>query len=69
LLRLKFLRITRGLRQKQLAVLVGVPRPYVSLIENGVRNPNAEELAALGRIFNCPPATLLDHVVDPQAGR
>ena len=69
LLRLKFLRITRGLRQEQIAVLIGIPRPHVSQIENGVRNPNPQELSAFGRIFNCSPDRLLDHIVDAEVGR
>jgi transcriptional regulator with XRE-family HTH domain len=53
LLRLKFLRMSRGLHQQQIATLINVPRPYVSNFENGVRNPTPKQLAALARVFNC----------------
>lgn len=62
--RLKFLRLTRGLRQEQVAAIIAVPRPHISQFENGVRNPNGRQLTALARLFNCPPDQLLDHVMD-----
>jgi transcriptional regulator with XRE-family HTH domain len=65
LLRLKFLRMSRGLRQEQIAALCRIPRPHVSQIENGVRNPNPRELAALARVFHCPPEHLLDRISEP----
>lgn len=64
MLRLKFLRMSRGLRQEQIADLLDIPRPHVSQIENGVRNPRPRDLAALGRIFNCDPARLFEHVTE-----
>lgn len=67
--RLKFLRITRGLRQAQVATRLGIPRPHVSQIENGMRNPTARQLATLARIFNCPADTLMEHVVDAEVPR
>jgi transcriptional regulator with XRE-family HTH domain len=64
LLRLKLLRLSRGLRQEQVATFLGVPRPHVSEIENGVRNPSARELAGLARLFDCAAEKLLDPVID-----
>jgi transcriptional regulator with XRE-family HTH domain len=57
--RLKFLRQARGLRQHQIADFLKIPRPHVSQIENGVRNPTSAQLNALARFFNCPANTLL----------
>lgn len=63
-LRLKFLRIARKLSQHQLAAATGyvVRQPDLSLIESGRANPTEQELAALSRVLNCPPAHLLEHV-------
>jgi transcriptional regulator with XRE-family HTH domain len=62
LLRIKFLRLSRGLTQDQVAEHLGICRPHVSLIENGRLNPNAEELAALVRLFQCPADRLMQRI-------
>ena len=61
MLRIKFLRMARGLRQHQIAKKLAIPRPHVSQIENGVRNPN-KQLAALSRVFGCPADKLFEHI-------
>jgi transcriptional regulator with XRE-family HTH domain len=68
-LRIKFLRLSRDLRQEQIATLLGVPRPHISQIENGVRNPTADQLAALVRVFQCPADKLMEHVHDVEVSR
>ena len=67
MLRLKFLRQSRGIRQQQIAALLQIPRPHVSQIENGVRNPTTAQLNALARFFNCPVEKLLLPMVDAEA--
>lgn len=62
MLRIKFLRQSRGLRQHQVADYLHIPRPHVSQIENGVRNPTTVQLNALARFFNCPAHELLQRV-------
>jgi transcriptional regulator with XRE-family HTH domain len=64
MLRLKFLRLARGLRQHQVAELTGIPRPHYSQIENGIRNPRPAQLAELARVFQCSESALLEVVVE-----
>ncbi len=64
LLRIKFLRLTLGLSQKQVAKKVGVPRAYISHLENGWRNPSDRERAALARVLGCTPEQLLEPVTE-----
>lgn len=62
MLRLKFLRIERGLRQQQIADLLGVPRPHLPDLERGVRNPSPKQREAVERLFDCPADRLFTHV-------
>ena len=62
MLRLKFLRIERGLSQGQLAELTNIPRPYLSQFESGRTNPRPAEVRTLARTLGCKPGQLLDHV-------
>lgn len=64
MLRIKFLRLARGLRQHQVADLANIPRPHLSQIENGIRNPKPAQLTALAKFFNVPANTLLEQVVE-----
>jgi transcriptional regulator with XRE-family HTH domain len=64
LLRIKFLRLTHGFSQKQVAKKVGVPRAYISHLENGWRNPCDRERTALARVLGCTPEQLLEPVSD-----
>lgn len=45
--RVRILRLSKGLRQDQLAAYVGVSNKQISLIETGRRNPSVEVLKAL----------------------
>lgn len=64
MLRLKFLRLERGLSQDQLAAATGysITQPMLSQIESGRFNPTRDELTALADVLGCPTDRLLDHV-------
>ena len=55
LLRIKFLRLTLRLSQKQVAKKVGIPRQYISHLENGWRNPSDRERTVIARLLGCTP--------------
>lgn len=65
MLRLKFERLARGWRQRDVALhpeLRTYPRLFqtdICDIELGRRIPTREQLEALGRVFNLSPASLL----------
>ena len=60
--RVKFLRIDRRLSQRKVSSLIGMSQSQLSCIESGRVNPTAAELEVLGRVLNCLPERLLDHV-------
>jgi transcriptional regulator with XRE-family HTH domain len=60
----KFLRIDRGLSQRQLAALAGMTAPTLCHIENGRINPSPSELKALGAVLGCAPERVMDAVSD-----
>jgi len=51
---MKLMRTASGLRQKEIASRLGVTSNYVSLIENGKRDPSISFLRTLARILNVP---------------
>lgn len=56
---LKRLRTERGLSQLALARRSGVQAPHISMIENGLRNPNRLTLQKLALALNCQPEDLI----------
>jgi len=52
-------RAARGISQKALAERLGVSANYLSLIENGKRQPSLSLLQRVGRELEVPPAYLL----------
>ncbi len=62
MLRLKFLRLERGLSQHQLAALANVPQSDLSRIETGRGIPTDAELASLATTLRCAPNRLMDVV-------
>ena len=50
---IKKFRLSKGLTQQDLAVLLGVRQNSVSLWERGFREPPIDKLIALSKIFNC----------------
>jgi transcriptional regulator with XRE-family HTH domain len=68
LLRLKFVRINLGLRQRDVAKKTGLPKPYIVNFESGRMNPRPAELQALAKVLGVPADRLLEHVPDPADG-
>lgn len=58
----KFLRIERGLSQRQLAALTNLNQSVISQIESGRANPTERELKALARVLGCAPERVMDQV-------
>ncbi len=65
MIRLKFLRIERGLTQRELADRTQINHSQLCLIESGRLNPRPQELARLADALGCLPERLLEHVIDP----
>lgn len=53
LVRIKDLRVSNNLTQKEFSDLVGVKRTTVTMWEKGKSNPGATTLKKISRIFNC----------------
>ncbi len=51
---LKLMRTASGLKQKEVAAKLRVTQNYLSLIENGKRNPSLSILKALARVLGVP---------------
>jgi len=51
-MKIKFLRMTKGLSQKQLAEECDMTRSYLSLIENGSVNPTLDKLKSISDFLN-----------------
>lgn len=51
---LKEAREYRGFSQEDVAKVLGLPRPAISLIENGVRGLDVLELKKLAKFYKCP---------------
>ena len=58
---LKRLRTQRGWTLAELAKLTKLSKPYLSRLESGQRQPSLAALLTLGRIFDTPIRSLLDH--------
>lgn len=64
--KIKHLRSQHSLNQQKLAKVLGVPRPAISQIENGMRSVTAEELVKLSKIFSLTVDSLLDLHGEPE---
>ena len=49
-----------GIRQNDLAQLIGVSRPYLAQIENGTRNLSVVRQSAIAKALEIDPARLID---------
>ena len=58
-MRMKDLRISAGLSQKQLAELINIKRCNVTKWETGVTHPRAELLPKIAKVLNCSIDELL----------
>ena len=63
--RLKVLRAEKGIRQSELAALIGVRNTAVSMMESGSRSPSVEVLCALADYFNVSLDYLVGRSDDP----
>jgi len=61
-LRLKHLRLQRGLSQEQLGHLAELDRTYISGIERGVRNVSLSNIFRLARALHLSPHELFEHI-------
>lgn len=50
---LKTLREYRGMKQKDVAKLIGKKQPYISALESGNRRPNIDTFKEFADIYNC----------------
>ena len=66
--RIKELRISNSITQKELAKMLGVPQPIMSYYETGARIPNLEILIMLSEIFNCSIDYLVKGIKDSSEG-
>ncbi len=55
---LKKLREKRGLTQKQVAELLNVNKNYISMLENGTRNPSDKMKEKLSVVYKCSVADI-----------
>ena len=62
MLRLKVLRLARGMSQWELGRAAGLSQGRFSMIERGLVAPTSEERAALARALGAPATTLLRRV-------
>lgn len=51
--RIKKKRLELGLRQKDLALRLGITRSYVAMIESGDKIPSRIQILALSNLFGC----------------
>lgn len=63
--RLKTLRAEKGVRQSELAALIGVRNTAVSMMESGSRSPSVEVLCALAGYFDVSLDYLVGRSDDP----
>lgn len=61
-LRVRALRLERGLSQEALAAEAGIHRTYIGGIERGLRNPALKNIAALARALRVPVKDLFEGV-------
>lgn len=65
---IKLLRISSGLKQKELAAKLGVTANYMSLVESGKREPSMSLLRALSEELALPIGLFLWDTSDTVAG-
>jgi transcriptional regulator with XRE-family HTH domain len=68
MLRIRAARLFKNLEQKAIAAALGINRSYYCEIENGIRNPSADQRDRIARFFGIAPERLFDHVEGPPSG-
>jgi transcriptional regulator with XRE-family HTH domain len=64
--RSRHIRQAKGMSQRELAVSIGVPRPWITKIETGITQPTAGSLMRLAAGLGVTVAELLDSRLDPK---
>jgi transcriptional regulator with XRE-family HTH domain len=64
--RIKELRVAAGLSQQQLADMAGISKGYLSEMERGVKQINANRLEGIARALNTEPHLLILSSDDPE---
>lgn len=59
-IRIKQLRIAKGLSQEKLALEVGLDRTYITSVENGKRNISIQNLEKIWSFFKLTPGQFFD---------
>lgn len=59
-IRIKQLRIAKGLSQEKLALEVGLDRTYITGVENGKRNISIQNLEKIWSFFELTPSQFFD---------
>lgn len=59
-IRIKQLRIAKGLSQEKLALEVGLDRTYITSVENGKRNISIQNLEKIWTLFELTPSQFFD---------
>lgn len=59
-LRVRSIRLAKGLSQEQLAELAGLHRTYVSSLERGQRNVGLDNVLALAQALNVSPSEFFE---------
>lgn len=59
-IRIKQLRIAKGLSQEKLALEVGLDRTYITSVENGKRNISIQNLEKIWSFFKLTPSQFFD---------
>lgn len=67
--RLKSLRAEQGIKQSDLAGIVGIRNTAISMMESGERGPSAEVLCALAEFFDVSLDYLVGRTDNPNINR
>ena len=55
---IKSLRVQKGISQKDLAIHAGITAPYLSLVENNVKQPTMGAVVKISEALGVPPEVL-----------
>lgn len=67
--RLKSWRTAKGIKQSELATIIGVRNTAISMMESGERGPSAEVLCALAEYFDVSIDYLVGRTDNPEVNR
>lgn len=58
-MRIKRIRLEKGLSQEQVAIEAGIERSYMGAIERGERNPSYDKILSIAKAIKVRPSELL----------